>query len=133
MEKVKQVIVLRKDLNMRKGKMCVQAAHASMAVILDMMERYEDEAGWDWVLPIGIGSAIQKWLTGKFTKICVSVNSEDELKRVYELAKNKHNLPASYIIDSGLTEFKEPTATAVAIGPWWSDEIDRVTGELKLL
>ena len=32
---VKQVIVLRKDLNMRKGKMVAQGAHASMKVFFD--------------------------------------------------------------------------------------------------
>jgi peptidyl-tRNA hydrolase len=30
---IKQMIVMRKDLNMRKGKMCAKATHASMAVL----------------------------------------------------------------------------------------------------
>ena len=30
---VKQVIIIRKDLKMRKGKMCAQAAHAAMKVV----------------------------------------------------------------------------------------------------
>ena len=34
---IKQVIVLRKDLNMRKGKMVVQGSHASMKVFFDMI------------------------------------------------------------------------------------------------
>lgn len=34
----KQVIVMRKDLNMRKGKMIAQGSHASMAVILDELD-----------------------------------------------------------------------------------------------
>ena len=32
---IKQVIVVRKDLNMRKGKMCAQVAHASLKIFLD--------------------------------------------------------------------------------------------------
>ena len=32
---LKQVIVVRKDLNMRKGKIAAQAAHASMKVFMD--------------------------------------------------------------------------------------------------
>ncbi len=33
-----------------------------------------------------------------------------------------------------LTEFGGvPTLTACAVGPWWSDEVDRITGHLKLL
>ena len=39
----KQVIVLRKDLNMRKGKMVAQGAHASMAALLGTARR-EGEA-----------------------------------------------------------------------------------------
>ena len=34
---VKQVIVIRKDLNMRKGKIGSQTAHASLASVLDQM------------------------------------------------------------------------------------------------
>jgi PTH2 family peptidyl-tRNA hydrolase len=33
----KQVIIIRKDLNMRKGKMIAQGAHASMKAIFDLM------------------------------------------------------------------------------------------------
>ena len=42
----KQVIVIRKDLNMRKGKMIAQGAHASMKVILDEFhfETFNDTA-----------------------------------------------------------------------------------------
>ena len=38
---IKQVIVMRRDLNMRKGKMVAQGAHASMAVLLNA-GRYDD-------------------------------------------------------------------------------------------
>jgi PTH2 family peptidyl-tRNA hydrolase len=34
---VKQVIIIRKDLNMRKGKMIAQGNHASMGVIFNYM------------------------------------------------------------------------------------------------
>lgn len=37
MKDIKQVIVVRTDLNMRKGKMCSQVAHASMKVFFDRM------------------------------------------------------------------------------------------------
>ena len=44
---IKQVIVMRTDLNMRKGKMIAQGAHASMKVLLDRIkfnniENYKD-------------------------------------------------------------------------------------------
>ena len=69
----KQVIVIRKDLNMRKGKMVAQGAHASMAAILKLARRQ----GSDLIIPLD--ARIEPWLTGRFTKICVSVNSEAEL------------------------------------------------------
>jgi PTH2 family peptidyl-tRNA hydrolase len=139
--KTKQVIVIRKDLKMRKGKMIAQGAHASMAVILQMMKResagsvsnYNKIIGKRWTLDILPNTALESWLLGKFTKVCVYVESEKELDEVYDYAKSK-GYPCSLIVDSGLTEFKnEPTKTAVAIGPEQIDLIDQVTGHLKLL
>ena len=134
--KTKQVIILRKDLNMRKGKMVAQGAHASMKVILDNTVReYQREGDRHVCREIKIDKlddALLDWVNGTFTKICVGVESEQKLFNVYGLAKEA-NLPCSIILDAGLTEFNEPTYTAVAIGPADSDEIDKITGELKLL
>lgn len=126
-EKYKQVIVLRKDLNMRKGKMVAQGAHASMAAILglgvftdDSFILKKDERIWPWLL-------------GKFKKITVSVDSKEELLTIYEKAKSS-GIVSSLILDSGLTEFGGvPTYTAVAIGPDTEENIDKITKELKLL
>lgn len=138
--KTKQVIILRKDLNMRKGKMISQGAHASMKVILDLMNRsgswwssQENDFVREYKFKSKLSSPIEDWLNGLFTKICLSVDSEDELDMLYNKAV-EFNIPCSQIIDAGLTEFNGvPTKTAVAIGPWWSDEIDSITSHLKLL
>jgi PTH2 family peptidyl-tRNA hydrolase len=80
-----------------------------------------------------VTDAMKDWLTDKFTKICVSVNSEAELLEVYGNAKEK-GLICSLITDAGLTEFNGvPTITCCAIGPVWSDEVDEITGKLSLL
>jgi peptidyl-tRNA hydrolase, PTH2 family len=79
-----------------------------------------------------ISGAMQDWLEGSFTKVCVSVNSEQELLAIYEAAI-KAGLPCSLIKDAGHTEFKEPTLTCCAIGPAYSGEIDKITGALSLL
>lgn len=129
---MKQVIVLRKDLNMRKGKMVAQGAHASMKAILN--EGYVlpcDERPYDY-FTIPLTHEIEQWLTGLFTKVCVSVNSKEELLEIYEKAEEA-GLHCSLILDAGLTEFKEPTYTAVAVGPGQPEEIDKITGHLKLL
>ncbi len=123
----KQVIVLRKDLNMRKGKMVAQGAHASMAAILNLGHR----DGESFVVPLD--ARIEPWLSGKFKKICVSVDSEDQLLALYEKAKSD-GVVCSLIQDSGLTEFAGVlTYTAVAIGPDLEEVVDRYTSALKLL
>lgn len=133
----KQVLVVRKDLNMRKGKIAAQCGHAVMKVILDRMivrpDTDNDAATVrEFLFSYPRPSAWASWLEGKYTKICVSVNSEAELLEVYEKAKLV--APAALIQDSGLTEFGGvPTYTVVAIGPAWADEIDPITGHLPLL
>jgi peptidyl-tRNA hydrolase, PTH2 family len=123
----KQVIVLRKDLNMRKGKMAAQAAHASMAAILNQ-GNYDES-----VFTLVLDERIKPWLSGRFKKIVVSVNSENELKQVYEQAKAA-GLITAYIVDSGLTEFGGvPTPTAVAVGPDTEEKVNAICGNLSLL
>jgi len=135
----KQVIVMRKDLKMRRGKQIAQGAHASMKVFLDSGK----------VIPVFLHSSIQdpdthvfsfeltpemkEWVEGIFTKICVSVNSKEELHDIYNKAKEA-GLPCALITDSGLTEFNGiPTDTCCAIGPASSEDIDKITGGLTLL
>jgi PTH2 family peptidyl-tRNA hydrolase len=123
----KQVIVIRKDLNMRKGKMVAQGAHASMAAILNLARR----EGNDLIIPLD--ARIEPWLTGRFTKICVSVNSEAELLAIHEKAL-ANGLVSSLILDAGLTEFGGvPTHTAVAVGPDAAANVDLITAGLPLL
>ena len=97
----KQLILLRKDLNMRKGKMVAQGAHASMAAIfkhrsfanMDMLvadamnKEYSPDAYELDTMLISLTPYMKDWLMGKFTKICVSVDSEEELLALYDKAK----------------------------------------------
>lgn len=130
---MKQVIVLRKDLNMRKGKMVAQGAHASMAVFFNRMEEMKIMSQNETLFFFEVPKVIREWMTGKFTKICVSVNSEEELLGIFNQVETL-DIPCSLIKDSGDTEFHGvPTYTAVAVGPWHSDIIDKITGHLKLL
>ena len=126
----KQVIVLRKDLKMRKGKMVAQGAHASMKAIIDRGGIKHPESD---VLIIEMIPEMKDWLVGIFTKVCVSVDSEEELLNIYEQAKEA-GLICSLIQDAGLTEFGGvPTYTAVAVGPAEREDVDKITGHLKLL
>ena len=134
---IKQIIVMRKDLNMRKGKMVAQGAHASMKVFFDMtLTKFEEKNSitYHMHLPGGdIGKDIGYWIENSFKKICCSVDSEEELLSIYQQAKDA-NLPCSLIQDAGVTEFGfMPTYTCCCIGPAKDEIIDPITGELPLL
>ena len=138
----KQVIIIRKDLKMRRGKECAQAAHASMAALLKsgIYERHKTGELRDVLnLPDEIvfykfdtPPPVEAWLKGSFTKVTVTVDSEQELLDLEQKAKEA-NILHCLITDNGKTEFNGvPTKTVLAIGPGWSDEIDKITGNLKL-
>jgi len=135
-EEIKQVIVVRKDLKMRKGKIAAQSAHASMKVFFDNITVMDIDAGVEnqyYCVIQNITEDMRDWMEGLFTKVVVSCNSEEELNELYREAE-KRNLPCSYIVDSGLTEFHGvKTPTCIAIGPAKSEEINKITGNLKLL
>jgi PTH2 family peptidyl-tRNA hydrolase len=129
----KQVILVRTDLNMRKGKIAAQAAHASMGVLLQMMKRHDLDQVEERVMYVRYDSALREWLDGSFTKICLGVSSEEELVSLYEKAREQ-KLDACLIEDNGLTEFHGvKTKTCVAIGPDYPELIDKITKHLKLL
>jgi peptidyl-tRNA hydrolase, PTH2 family len=143
MDEVKQVIVIRKDLNMRKGKIAAQAAHASMKVLLDKFynSSYSIVNGNNknnsrfikYTLIVSKNSALNKWLNGIFTKIVVYVESESELLNLNSKAEEL-GIKTALIQDSGKTEFHgNPTYTCLAIGPDWSEKIDKITSGLPLL
>lgn len=132
---IKQVIVVRKDLNMRKGKMCAQVAHASMKVLLDECMRKLELKDGSIIreMEYGPGGYLYEWLEGAFTKIVVGCDSEAELVRLCTQAQQK-NIPHALIIDNGTTEFGGvKTATCAAFGPYEATTIDEITGGLSLL
>ena len=133
----KQVIVMRKDLGMRKGKMVAQGAHASLKAVLDQGRKSYGDEGLSGSrqdsFDIPLTPALESWITGNFKKVCVYVNSEVELLELYEKAKAA-GLICSLITDSGLTEFNGvPTNTCIAVGPDFEDKVDTITGGLPLL
>lgn len=123
MATVKQVIVMRHDLGMRKGKMVAQGAHASIAFLTRRLQKSN---------PPELRPVELEWINGIFAKICARVDSEQELLDIYEKAQAA-GLEAHLITDSGLTEFNgQPTNTCVGIGPDYAEKIDGITGHLKL-
>lgn len=129
----KQVIVIRKDLNMRRGKQISQGAHSSFKTFLDLCDKFECGNKAEIVFHYKKETAWDYWLNGIFTKIVVGCENEKELLDLYQQAIDS-SLPCSLIVDAGLTEFNgTPTKTCIAIGPAYSEDIDKITGNLKLL
>lgn len=129
----KMVIIIRRDLKMRRGKEIAQGAHASMKVIFDMMEYKKDtNNGNTAVYQLEVPQVISAWIDGIFTKVVVYVNSLEELEELAAAAKEA-GIPYAEITDVGNTEFHGvPTKTALAIGPDDADIIDEITGHLPL-
>jgi peptidyl-tRNA hydrolase, PTH2 family len=124
---IKQVIVVRHDLKMRRGKQIAQGAHASMSFICRRLQEQGSVSLDDF-------SKVERaWLTGSFAKVCCRVDSEDELMAIHDKAVEA-GLEVHLITDSGKTEFHgEPTRTCLAIGPDEAEKIDEITGALQLL
>ena len=114
----KQVIVVRTDLNMGKGKIAAQACHASIEAFIEAQKKCPE--------------VVEKWLKEGQKKVVVKVRSEEELMEVFREASQK-GLPCSLIRDAGRTQLAPGTYTAVAIGPEREEKIDKITGRLKLL
>lgn len=114
----KQVIVVRADLGMSKGKTCAQVAHASLGSAEKAREHVKE-----WY---------DAWWREGQKKVVVKVAGEMELYELYEQAKGVR-LPCYIVNDAGLTELPPGTTTTLGIGPAPNEKMDKVTGHLKLL
>jgi peptidyl-tRNA hydrolase, PTH2 family len=104
---VKQVIIMRTDLNMRKGKMIAQGSHASMKIFFDRMKKEYDTTillcnGFECTFTYNM----IEWMKGSFTKIVVGCNSEEELLELKKQA-DEADIVNAIILDNGQTEFRD--------------------------
>lgn len=143
--KAKQMIVVRRDLKMRKGKIAAQAGHACVEATLMALAREgrldevcvvpNAEGDPSWVAlehPAGERSALSDWFDAGVAKVCVYVDSEEALLDLARRGREQGFLVA-LIRDAGFTEFHgEPTYTCLAFEPLYADQIDPLTGELPL-
>jgi PTH2 family peptidyl-tRNA hydrolase len=116
--KYKQVIAVRTDLGMSKGKTAVQVAHGAVSAAERARVMKQDE----W----------RAWMREGQKKVAVKVASEEEIMELRRLAIS-NSLPHAIIRDAGMTELPPGTLTVIGIGPAKIDAIDEVTKELKLL
>jgi len=114
----KQVIAVRTDLDMSRGKIAVQVAHGAVSAAERARITHQDV----W----------KAWIDEGQKKVAVKVASETDLLDLRRLAV-VNRLPNAIIRDAGMTELPPGTITVVGIGPALAAEIDKVTGNLKLL
>jgi PTH2 family peptidyl-tRNA hydrolase len=119
---------MRKDLNLSKGRLVTQGAHASIAFLTDLIKEYNPLQLTDSQLQLN--EAQKEWIYGTFYKICVGVDSEKEL---LDIGYNAVMLGLSVKYIEETNGFDKPTITCLAIGPDYSSKIDPVTKHLKLL
>lgn len=139
MYKSKMMIVMRRDLKMRKGKIAAQAGHATCEALLMALKKEGrlneliiTEEGMGLTTPAEISTPLTDWFRYGCAKICVYVDSEEELMTIAQNA-NKLGVIASVITDAGFTEFHGvPTKTCLALEPLPSDIADTLTGHLIL-
>ena len=123
--KIKQVILIRKDLKMRRGKEIAQGSHASMEFLVADLRGTGTAS-----TTLTLDPAAAAWVEKGMAKICLRVNSEQELIDLHQQALAL-GLKSHLIRDSGRTEFAGvPTLTACAVGPDPAEQIDLVTGSL---
>lgn len=118
MKDYKQVIIIRTDLKMGVGKKCAQACHASLSA--SDLTRIKDKTLW------------KNWKNSGQKKVILKVSSMEEMGLIFSQLQ-KHKIHSFLVKDAGLTQLAPGTTTALGIGPALSTEIDKITGDLKLL
>jgi peptidyl-tRNA hydrolase, PTH2 family len=112
---LKQVIIVRNDLKLPKGKLASQVAHASIEAALR-----------------GSREKLDSWRAAGMKKIVLKAESLEKLQELQQKAK-AHKLVAALITDAGHTVVEPGTVTALGIGPDDEEKIDIVTGSLPML
>jgi PTH2 family peptidyl-tRNA hydrolase len=118
MNEYKQVILIRNDLGMSTGKKCAQACHASVSA--SDLVRVKNKNVW------------KIWKNTGQKKIVLKVNASEQLQLIHDLLQKK-KIYCFLVKDAGLTQLEPGTITALGIGPALSTDIDKITGDLKLL
>lgn len=110
----KQVILIRADLKLPKGKACAQCAHASVDAVLRSNK-----------------GTVKEWRSEGMAKVVLKVADEQELLRMNQQAKEA-GLTTALITDAGRTVVEPGTRTCVGIGPDEESRLDALFGKLKL-
>lgn len=114
---IKQVIIVRTDLDMGKGKIAAQVGHAC---VLGAEHVRKSHPEW-----------FKEWWQGQ-EKVVLKVPGITDLQEIKRAAIDL-DLPWSEVTDAGHTQIAPGTTTCISIGPVPENMVDRITGHLKLL
>jgi len=115
---LKQVILIRKDLKLSKGKLATQVAHASVSQVLKLQKENK--------------KLVTKWVNEGMKKVALEVKDLEELLN-YKKKFDENNITITLISDAGRTEVEPGTITCLGAGPEPEEKLDKITGNLKLL
>jgi len=121
-EEYKQAILIRTDLDMSKGKIAAQCAHAAVDAVIRVLE----------VDRLFKSDIFKSWKRQGMKKVILKVSGKEELFK-FKSAAEREGLKVAIIKDAGMTELPPGTYTALAIGPAREDKVDKVTGKLSAL
>ena len=114
----KLVIAVRADLGLSRGKLAAQVGHA--AVDCELRARRYDRPGF------------RAWYDKGQRKVVVKIPDVACLHALRNEARAA-GLTTALITDAGLTQVPPGTVTCLGLGPAGEAELDRLTGDLKLL
>jgi PTH2 family peptidyl-tRNA hydrolase len=127
----RMMLVVRHDLNMRRGKLGAQTGHAAEGVFTrhpDAVIRQREDGTRELVVPLDEDT--YGWLQANYKKVCVSVPSDAALVELHEQARAA-GVRCSLVEDHGLTEFGgKLTRTVLVLGPHAKARLDPLTGHL---
>ncbi|MCK4883361.1 MAG: peptidyl-tRNA hydrolase Pth2 [Candidatus Diapherotrites archaeon] len=118
MSNFKQVVLMRTDLNMGRGKIAAQAGHAVVIAYKKALSLSKAD--------------VDAWEAMGMQKVVLKVSGKENLFKYFQQAKDA-GLPTAMVKDAGRTQIPSGTHTCCAIGPAEEDKIDAITGDLKLL
>ena len=122
------VIVIRKDLKMRRGKEIAQAAHGALMWLTKRMDPDHRDM-YHHSHEIYLTPAQVHWLDNSYRKVTLRVDSEKELDDLHAAA-SMAGVESHMVVDNGLTEVAPNTKTCLVIGPDYDEKIDLITGKL---
>ncbi len=125
MKNIKQVIVVRKDLKLRKSKLASLAAHAAMQFILDNNESDRPDE-----LQVKLSQQEAQWIKGTFDKDVLGIDSHDALSDMV-LKAELNGVNVYSIFDKSKKPDEGPQLVCAAFGPDEEDQLAQIIGSLK--